>query len=512
MSNLSASSQNTLLAGIDSSLDLIPNDADSMFTRFDSATFQAHVSPSIDIAYNLASMIVSNAVFIDTMTQVCGTGSTKASLANITCLQTFIKTYGQRAFRRPLVAAEITDFVNSYNSQVGDDKIVLVISRMLSSPRFFYKLDNEGTKIAGNDGVDAIYQLSKYELLSKITFLFWSAPPDDNLINMVTNLDLNQSAALNQVIDSVASNQKAKTGILNFYSEWLKLGEVPALTSTDKAFVALAEGQNVNIRNDLVQEVLDMLEFYSFTTNGRYEDLMTSPYSFAKTSSLAQIYSTPVWNGSSSSLQRFPASDNRAGLLGRAAFLVANSAYTRPVQKGKRIRFHLLCDDVPPPTMVTDFKVLVQNTGISTRQAFESATEGSSCISCHKEMNPLGFTSENFDSLGRARKAELKFNIDGTIANSVNVDTSTIANIFPGDDTPINGLVEMQTHIASTGKGQKCMVQQFFRYSQFRHENELQDGCEMESMRQELVSGGGSLLKMFKASAKVSSFAKRRVK
>src|SRR5690606_17046352 len=160
-------------------------------------------------------------------------------------------------------------------------------------------------------------------------------------------------------------------------------------------------------------EVLDMAQYYTLAVEGRYEDLMTSPYSFARSQTLAKIYGVSTWNGTTSGLVRFPSADRRAGILTRAAFLSANSEYTRPIVKGKRIRVDILCDEIPPtpPGLIVD--PLIQEPHLTTAQVVTRTTGSNTCMTCHSQMNPLGFASENFDSLGRARSIESKFDSSG---------------------------------------------------------------------------------------------------
>lgn len=517
MSKLPASSQQTLLADLQTQLDLWPEDSDPTFTRRDGRVSQSHVDTMINVAMSLASSLVSNTSHINSLVSVCGAGSTKASLGTATCLQTFINYYGRKSLRRPLTTTEVAAHTSFYNSLTGDDRIVALLARFLAHPQFLYRIDNEGTLLSGTAGVDATYDLTKHELLSKMTFLYWSAPPDDSLYTLVATLDLKQAAQMDQVLDAILADPRAKKGVLNFYYEWLKLGSTPVFDNTSKSFLAFASGENLNVsghqhRQDMINEVLDMAQFYTFTTAGRYDDLLKSPYSFAKSQDLAKLYGVPVWDGSATNLISFPAIHQRSGLMTRAAMLASSSEYTKPILKGKKIRVQMLCDDIPPPPPSLNIQPLVQDAVSTTAEVVTRTTASATCMACHSKMNPLGFATENFDSLGRARINEWKFDMNGALVNQLPVNTKVSPVLFPDDNKEVLNATELAYHIVDSGKGQQCLVKQFFRYSHDRSEDLNSDGCALEGMRTQLMASGGSLLKMIKETSKQVTFRQRKIK
>ncbi len=519
LSALTSSQQKTILAKFSSDFDKWPQDNSESYVRADDSLTQGHVDAVVDTAFDLATELVGNAVYLNKMIQdnVCGSSATKASLQGA-CLQSFVRYYGRKAFRRPLSTAEENQFISQFNALTGDDRITVFLASLITHPRFLYPLEigeGDGALLSGQAGVDATYQLGKYELLSKLTFLYWSAPPDDELYAGVGNVNLNLETELNKVTDYLLGHANAKTGIRSFYREWLKLDAIPVFDNSSPSFKTLASGEGIGAnsahRDQMINEVLDMAEFYTLATAGSYGDLLTSPYSFARGQELAKIYGVPVWNGSSSSLVSFPNGQQRSGLLTKAAFLAASSEYSRPIMKGKLIRTRLLCDEIPAPPPDLEIVPLVQDSASTTRQVVERTTEGQSCVACHSRMNPLGFATENFDSLGRFRATEAKFNTGGAVTNQLAISTSIAANLYPGDTVSVGNAVELSHHIVDSGKGQQCMVKQFFRHVQRRTEDLSADACSLESLRLKLSSSGGSILEMMREVSKQASFRQRKI-
>jgi hypothetical protein len=541
LSQMNATDLATVMGDIQTQISLIPEDSSPFFSRNDTSLTEEHAGGVFELAFALGSILAENSTYVGELATVCGAGSTQASLTGA-CANTFAAYYAQKAFRRPATAAELAtlllDPTSTTTPQATLDLttvngLTLYLVRLLAHPRFYYRLDNEGTLVSGTDGTSgATYQLSNYELLSKLTFLFWDGPPTDALYTQIQSADLTQLSQLRNLVSTIVNDPAAQNGVENFYSEWLGIQSLPQLDSMNSAsYATFAQGENINVaghnhRADMIQEVIDLTTYYTFGTTGRYDDLMESPYSFSRTTDLAKLYGlSTTWDGTPATLTQFPASQPRSGLLTRAAFLITGVEYTDPIIKGKNLRFNILCDVLPPPPPTVNVVPVKQDTVHTTRWLVEQVTAGTpsnpyQCMQCHSQMNPLGFLSENYDSLGRFRTLEQKFDpTTGMLVNQVPVTTAAVASLYPGDTQEQSDISAMSTYLAQTGAGQRCMVQQYFRYTFGREESLVQDGCTLEDMRQNMVNtdgtgfndADGSLLQMFESTTDQKQFLFREV-
>jgi hypothetical protein len=67
----------------------------------------------------------------------------------------------------------------------------------------------------------------------------------------------------------------------------------------------------------------------------------------------------------------------------------------------------------PPPEAFTPLPAKLHPT-LTTRQRVALQTRPAACASCHEMINPLGFTLEKFDAIGRLRARENGRPIDAT--------------------------------------------------------------------------------------------------
>lgn len=523
LSPLDPSSRDALLGEIATRLSLVPRDVSDFYSTSDQTVSQDHVDAVFGVAVGLAAKIADDAApYGDELTRVCGDGATKASLADDACLTKVITFYGRKALRRPLAQTEIDDFKGFYQqaASAGVDPLGLLIGRFVGHPAFYYRFDADGERVAGTDGVDATYALTKWELASKITFLFWAGPPSDEVLDRVEATDITEDAELEAFLGEVLADPRADRGVLRFYREWLHLDDVAKTPGTEgnvvagQAMLAAAgiDALPVGYREDTIQEVLDLAKHYTLTTEGTMGDILTSPYSFARTPELAKIYGVAPWDGSPANLVTLPAGE-RSGLLTRAALVSSGAEYTRPIIKGEVIRTRVLCQGIAPPPPGLDIQPLTHPADKTTRQSVDEATADPTCQACHVQMNPLGFLSEGYDPTGRARQRELRFTDgSGDVIAELPIETRATPAITKDDTTEIVDAVDLGRYIAETGAADVCLVSSYFEFLNGRAANPTTDGCDVLDLRDELAKEGGSIKAVLAKSVLQRSFRQRLVK
>jgi hypothetical protein len=156
-------------------------------------------------------------------------------------------------------------------------------------------------------------------------------------------------------------------------------------------------------------------------------DLLNANYTFVN-ERLAKHYGIPNIYGSN--FRRVTLTDeNRFGLLGQGSILTVTSYPNRTsvVLRGKWILENLL--GTPPPAPPPNVPALKENSDdgkpLSMRQLMEQHRATPACASCHRVMDPLGFSLENFDAVGEWRSKEPAGPIDasGQLADGTKVSS-----------------------------------------------------------------------------------------
>ena len=136
-------------------------------------------------------------------------------------------------------------------------------------------------------------------------------------------------------------------------------------------------------------------------------DLLAADYSYIN-ERLARHYGIPNVYGNRYRKVTFP-DGKRGGLLGQASVLSVTSYPNRTsvVMRGRWLLANLLgAPPPPPPSEVPALKEPgADGAPKSLRDRMQEHRANPVCASCHQRMDPLGFSLENFDALGKWRDA-----------------------------------------------------------------------------------------------------------
>jgi hypothetical protein len=139
-------------------------------------------------------------------------------------------------------------------------------------------------------------------------------------------------------------------------------------------------------------------------------ELLNAKYTFLN-ERLAKHYGIPGVYGSRFRRVEFDGSSNvRGGLLTHGSILTVTSYATRtsPVIRGKWVLDNIL--GVPPPPPPPDVPALKESSsaakGLSLRERVAQHRANPACSGCHQLMDPVGFSLENYDAVGRWRTVE----------------------------------------------------------------------------------------------------------
>jgi mono/diheme cytochrome c family protein len=328
-------------------------------------------------------------------------GSPASELDELACAERILSILSRRAYRQPVKDADVQTLLGFYRSGRAagtfDTGIEQALARVLVDPRFTFRFEKDPTDVpAGRP-----YRLSDLELASRLSFFLWSSIPDDELLEVAAAGALHEPAALERETRRMLADPKAGSLVTNFGGQWLYLRELKNVKSDSREF-------SDNLRQAFRRET-EMLLDSILREDRSIIDLLDADYTFVD-ETLARHYGIPNVRGSRFRRVTVP-SDDRRGLLGQSSFLLVTSVSNRtsPVSRGKWVLENLL--GVPAPLPPPNVPPLEENgTGndapVSVRARMEAHRKNPTCAACHKIMDPIGFSLENFDSIGRWRASD----------------------------------------------------------------------------------------------------------
>jgi hypothetical protein len=333
-----------------------------------------------------------------------------AANQELPCARQIVTSIARRAFRRPVLDAEMATLMNFYQQgrKSGDFEtgIQEALARVLVAPAFLYRVEEEPAGL--REG--AIYRISDLELASRLSFFLWSSIPDDELLDLGVKGRLSDPKVLEQQMRRMLGDSRSKALITNFSAQWLGLRELEKVETSAKNF-------DENLRQSFSHET--ELLFQSIVREDRsIVTLLDADYTFVD-ERLARHYGIPDVRGSHFRRMTLDRTSPRRGIVGQGSFLTISSVGTRtsPVTRGRWILENILGipAPVPPPGINTDLDTDGEQVKItSLRQRLELHRKVEPCASCHKIMDPIGFALENFDMVGTWRDVDGKTSIDAS--------------------------------------------------------------------------------------------------
>jgi hypothetical protein len=406
------------------------------------------------------------------------------------CLDRFLDSFGKRAWRRPLEAAERENLKRAYTegkTSTFAEGIEAVVQVMLLSPQFLYRVER-GVPVPGADYL----RLSPWEVASRLSFLLWGSTPDDALLAAAEGGKLATADGVLAQAQRMLKDPRAAQMVANFSDQWLRLDELGDLDKEAMVYPTFTPA----LREPLHREAQALIDQVIWKGDGKVSTLLTAPYTFVN-GPLAQFYGIKGVTGDAFQQVMLPA-DQRSGLLTTAGLLavlgVPDDTITSLVFRGLFVRERLLCQPVAdPPAGATDMNppVTPMTTG---RESSEARQTIALCGACHSQMDPLGYAFENFDGAGLWRTSD----------HGKPVDASGKLTGTDADGT-FNNAVDLSRKLATSKTVQECVATQWFRFGYGRQETD-QDTCTVDTLRKSFAASGGNVRDLLLALTQTDAF------
>ncbi len=477
------------------------------------------VAPQFEVATAIADWVARDTARLRTFTTRFGNATACTNVMSDACRDAVVDGFGRLALRRPLEQEDRAQYVGAFTASGTWGGYRGVIAALLMSPDFIFRTEFRGEAI---DARDDFTQLTSYETASRVAFALTNAPPDDALLAAASRNFEGEGFTLNEQLTRLLATPRAKAQFGRFFRQWLRLDRVnginPSAASSltleypDNSAPALPADTNLQqLRLDAFDEMVELMTWYA--ERGSLRDALTSDISFARSTTLAQVYGVAPWNGSEDELVHFP-KGQRAGLFTRAGYMLSGYPDTNPVMRGARLRVEYLCDAMEPPADTSPPANYMPPAVMTVRNVVEAKTQipGSGCQGCHQiSINPLGFPFESYDAFGRYRTQQPIYDVQGNVASWEPVNATTRPDLDRNGtrDLATDG-VSLSNLLADSQRVQACYARHAFRYLQGRHEKlgDNEDACVLNNM--ERAAGTGSLQDVVRALTQSRDFTRRR--
>ena len=250
-----------------------------------------------------------------------------------------LNAFAEKAYRRPLTDEDRKPIRALYNKRIAEK----AAPRQAALDALKLNLCSPSFLYLSEITEESTKPLHAYDLATRLSYALWAAPPDATLLAAAKSGKLIEDAELKKQIQRMLADERV-TGFVNgFLDSWLKLYDLP-----EQETMWLSDG-------------------------------------FKKVS--------------------LKGNNHRGGLLGMASVLTvsANGVETSPVTRGVWVTENILGVPPPPPPDVVP-AIDTDTSGTKTiRDRLAKHRADPVCAECHRKIDPLGFSLESFDPVGRWR-------------------------------------------------------------------------------------------------------------
>ncbi len=316
-----------------------------------------------------------------------------------------------RAYRRPATAKEIDRFTNQVTKAVSNGvsyelAVKATLQTVLITPSFLLLSERD------HPTQSSAFQVSDWELASRLSYFIWASMPDEELTKAAAEKTLHEPKMLQAQVQRMLSDPKAESLGSVFASQWLgshhlgvrmRMDPIDNPWCTETLMAAMREETSMFF-NEIVQN------------NRPIPELIDADYTFLN-EELAKLYRIKGIEGDNMRRVSLTTKD-RGGIFGQGSLLAITSFpyRTSPVVRGKWILDNVLgTPPPPPPPNVSELSEDIEENGrLSFREKLELHREKPNCYACHSQMDPLGFSLEQYDWFGRYRSRQGRKRIDAT--------------------------------------------------------------------------------------------------
>lgn len=366
-------------------------------------------------------------------------GSKPSAPDHMEKLSKFALTFVETAFRRPLTEEQKALYVESHfkAAKTPETAVKRIVLFTVKSPQFLYPGLRLGEKTDG------------FDVASRLALALWDSLPDKRLAQAAAAGKLNTRDQVKAEAWRMLNDSRAKAKMHGFFHHWLDLEHAENTAKDPKAF----PGFNEEVIADLRESLLQFIDRIVWSEKSDYRELLKADYLLLN-ERLGKFYGRTVTGEEFQKVGFDP--KQRAGVVTHP-YLLASLAYSRqtsPIHRGVFLTRNIVGMSLKPPQMAVTFDESHFDPKLTMREKITELTRNSSCMSCHSVINPLGFSLENFDAIGRWRTKD----------NNKPVNPAGEFFDEQGQKIRLTGPRDIVNYVADNASGHRAFIRHLFNH------------------------------------------------
>lgn len=404
---------------------------------------------------------------------------TKAADTNrVAKVQEFCGRFVANAFRRPLTTDEKRTHIDDQFKKApkAEEAVKRVVLLALKSPQFLY--------------LDLQPKTDDYEIASRLSYALWDSGPDTELLKAAEQGKLHTADEVRAQAKRLLSDNRAQAKICYFLQKWLDMDRGDDLSKDPKAYPEFTP----EIAADLRASLKLFLDEEVWSESSDYRRLLLADYMYVN-DRLAKFYGIKG-EFTNDFVKVTLNAKERSGVITHP-FLLSALAYakqTSPIHRGVFLTRNIVGRSLKPPPIAVAFNDAEFDPTLTMREKVAELTKNQNCQSCHSFINPLGFSLEHFDAVGKFRE------IDN--GKKVNAVADYLAD--DGKVVQLSGPRDVAEFAANNEDAHRAFIEQLF-HQVVKQPVFAYGPTVMDQLRQSFAASGFSIQKLLVDIATVTS-------
>ncbi len=385
-------------------------------------------------------------------------------------LQDFARRFVEAAFRRPLSDEQREsvigrNFVSAPSPELAVKRAVLLA---LKSPRFLYPV------LAHGDAVD------DWRVAANLASTLWDSLPDARLAKAAGEGKLHTREEIAREAQRMIADPRTQAKLHGFFHHWLELDRAENATKDAKVFPEFDDAMMADLRESLWRFVDEVV----WSEGSDYRKLLTADYLWLN-ERLGKFYGKPVAGEDFQRVGFDP--QQRAGVITHP-YLLSSLAYSRttsPIHRGVFLSRNIVGLALKNPSVAVAFEDAKFDPTLTMREKVVELTKNATCMGCHSSINPLGFSLEHFDAVGRWRTQD----------NNKPVHAEDQFDADDGRVVKIAGPKDVADYALGSESAHRAFVRQLFNHTVKQPAPAFGERT-LEELRQQFEASGFNITKL----------------
>lgn len=351
----------------------------------------------------------------------------------------FAVDFVEAAFGRALRKDEKEYFVDRQFEIAASDLTAVKRTMLLTlkSPQFLYLTCFED-------------EADQYSIANRLSVVLWDSIPDEDLCELAAQRKLKSRDHVAGAAWDMLHKARTRQKLSDFFYHWLEMEKTSHASKDEKAYPGFGQ--------ELIQSLRDSIDM------SLNEIVWSDDPDFRKLLLFDEIYfdqtMAEFYGIEKTGKERFQKvsfeSDNRSGVLTHP-YLMTGLAYyknTSPIHRGVFVAKSLLGRSLKPPPIDVEPLEEEFDPTMTTRERVTHQTKEISCSGCHSVINPLGFSLENYDAVGRFRDTE----------KDKPIDSKTVYLSPTSQEVVFNGAKDLANYLVKSPEAHRNFIEKLFEH------------------------------------------------